>query len=162
MGYPSRDNRDYKVFKMCVNGYKYTNLGLSKRAKLYVNREQEKIEFFAETSRGRDLNVNVSWSFDLLRERIDWKLKYLVVVLANNKFVNDDEYFKYSEIYFYKMKDFDTFLWLIENGAITITFNIDFFKSGRRMGQVYDHGTCFSISYSYINELYERITINSD
>lgn len=160
MGYPSRHDKNYKVFMMNVNAREYTMLGYSKRAKLYVNREERKIDLIAETSKGNDLNVNISWSFDSIKERLDWKLKYLMFVFADSKFIGDSEYFKYSEACFYNFRDFDTFLLMIEIGVITITFNIDFFRSGRRMGQVYDHGTCFSIPYGYIGFLYKRLNID--
>jgi len=160
MGYPSKHDKNHKVFMMTINAREYTMLGYSKRAKLYVNRNEQKIEMIAETSKGKDLNVNISWSFDLIKERIDWKLNYLMVVLADNMFVGKTEYFKYSDIKFYKLRDFETFLLLIEIGVITITFNIDFFRDGPRLGQVYDRGTCFSISHGYLGFLYELIDID--
>ena len=160
LGYPSKTTPEYKVFKMCVNALEYTKLGLSKKAKLYVNREKQRIDLIATTSKGKKIDVDVSWSFELLLERINWKLRYLVIILADNKFLDDVEYFRYSDIYFYELKDFDTFLRLIELGVITITFNIDVFKSGRRLGQIYDHGTCFSISYGYIGNLYNKLLID--
>jgi len=161
MGYPSKQDKNYKVFMMTINAREYTMLGYSKRAKLYVNRNEQKIEMIAEASKGKDLNVNISWSFDLIKERIEWKLKHLMVVLADGKFIGETEYFKYSDVKFYEIRDFETFLLLIETGAITITFNIDYFKSGRRMGQIYNHGTVFSIPHGYIGFLYKNIIIDS-
>lgn len=157
MGYPSKHDCNYKVFSMTINARDYTMLGLSKRAKLYVNREEGRIDLIAESSTGKDLNIDISWSFDLIKERIEWKLKHLIVVLADSIIINNCEYFKYSEVYFYELRDFDFFLTLIEIGVIAITFNIDFFRDSRRMGQIYDHGTCFSFPYCYIGFLYKRI-----
>ena len=57
----------------------------------------------------------------------------------------------------YKLKNFDTFINLIDLGVIEITFKIGVHKSGSKLGKVYDHGTDFSIKASNIELLYDKI-----
>lgn len=78
---------------------------------------------------GENLNLQISWSFKMLKQRLDLKLKCLAIVKADTKKINCVEYFKYNEINFYKLKSFDAFIDPIESGAINITFMIGIYKS---------------------------------
>ena len=56
----------------------------------------------------------------------------------------------------YEIKSFNKFIECIDKGYIIITFKIGYFKSGKRKGQIHDHGTGFSINYNDIGKLYMR------
>lgn len=157
LGYPSKDEPKYRVFMMSVNAREYTMVGCSKRIKLFVNYKEEKLELIAESTKGKNLDIAVSWSFQVLKEYLELKLKYLAIVKADNTVINGIEYFKYSEIDFYELRDFNKFLWLIEQGVIKVTFNIGVYKSGRRIGQTHDRGTNFSIHVGYLCNLYNKL-----
>ena len=159
LGYPCRKAPEYKVFNMSVSAINYTKVGFYKRIKLMVNHEEEKIDLIAETIGGKNLNIDVSWSFYLLKKYLELKLKYLAIVRADSKIVNGKEYFCYSEINFYELTNFEQFITLIECGVITISFSIDVFKSGKRIGQIHDHGTSFSIDVDNIEELFNKINM---
>ena len=79
------------------------------------------------------------------------------MVRAKSAIVNNEGYYHYNKINIYKLKDFDTFLKLIDDGIIDITFKIGVFKDGKRKGGVYDRGTDFSIGINNLNLLYEEI-----
>ena len=158
LGYPDTREHKYKVCNIAAKGNEYTYCGLYKKMKLEVNRANKKIHFIAYRD-DKDLNIGVSWSFDLLKERLDLKLRNLAVIKARSRIENGEKYFKYERIDFYIMKDFNTFLDLIENGTITITFKIGAYRSGKRMGQIHDRGTDFSIKYNDIEKLYDHIEI---
>lgn len=159
LGYPDKENPEYKVFNTAANGKEFTNIGYYKRIKLIANEKEEKLELIATNNNLENLNLNVSWSFALLKERLDLKLKYLAIIKADTKFTDKTEYFHYNQIKFYKLKSFDTFLSLIEKGYITVTFKIGVFKSGKRIGQIHDRGTDFSIKEKDIELLYEKCDI---
>lgn len=159
LGYPDKQNSKYKVFNTAANGKDFTNIGYYKRIKLVVNKEEEKLELVGVNNNLENLNLNISWSFDLLKERLNLKLKYLAIIKADSKLINGIEHFYYNQIKFYKLKSFDTFLSLIENGYIAVTFKIGVFKSGKRIGQVHDRGTDFSIYDKDIELLYEKCDI---
>ena len=71
--------------------------------------------------------------------------------------LNDIEYYRYTDMFFYKLRDFDTFINLIKLGKIIVTFKIDVFKKGSRCGKIHDHGTGFCISRNDLSLLYEQI-----
>ena len=104
LGYPDRLNKEYKVLNIDVNN-KFKYIGYYKKVKLYINRKERKIELIAMNDRNISLEVNTSWSFDLLEERINKKIKYLALIKAKTKVIREKEYFYYKDIFFYKMKE---------------------------------------------------------
>ena len=160
IGYPSKFDVSCKIFQANANACEYSMVGLSKKIRLNVNYEKQKVELLAFKSSGQKIDVNISWSFELLEKTLESKLKNLAIVMAKHKVLNNEEYFHYSKIIFYKIRDFDTFISLIEKGIITIIFNIDVFKSGKRIGQVHDHGTGFCINLNNVDSLYKKIILD--
>ncbi len=75
-----------------------------------------------------------------------------------SKFSYGYKYYKYKDYTIYKLKDFDTFIDLIESGDISINFCIDYFQNGKRAGDVHDHGTSFHIKCRSINKLFDKIS----
>lgn len=159
LGYPDKINKNYKVLNIDVNALYYSKIGLFKKVKLYVNKKEKKIELIAKNNKNDILDVNVSWSYNLLEERLNKKLKYLALVKAKTRVINNEEYFYYDKINFFKIKDFDTFIKLINKGIIIITFKIGVFRSGKRKGEIHDRGTGFSIDVKDLKLLYEEIKV---
>ena len=100
---------------------------------------------------------NISWSFDLIREKINYKIKNLSIIKAEVKKDNFEiEYFYYYHIDFYEIIDDETFIKQIENGIITILFNISVYMDTKKYGNVYNHGTSFRIKIFDIEKLYNK------
>lgn len=156
LGYPDKTYPEYKKFYATVNAKEYTSVGY-KRIKLSINWEKEKIDLLAYSTYGKTFNLEISWSFQLLREVYCLKLNQLAIVNAYSKTINHIEYFLYNSIDFYKQKDFSTFLKLIEDGTIEINFQISIWKKGLRLGKIHDRGTCFSIMEKDIDRLFYKI-----
>ena len=97
------------------------------------------------------------WSFNTLNKKIEVKIKYLALIEAEKKKINNKEYFRYQNIKIYQLKNFNTFLSLIEKGIIKIVFNVGIYKSGKKFGQTYDHGTNFEINIKNISKLYLKL-----
>ena len=159
LGCPSKDDKSKKTFYKCVNGKEFSDILFGRKAKLVVNREDEKIDLLVIDHLGEMMDIGVSWSFDWLEERINLKLRYLALVLASSRIIDGKGYFYYYKINFYQYRGFETFISLIEQGIISVTFNIGYYKSGRRMGEIHDGGTYFSIDVNNINLLYDEIKL---
>ncbi len=97
------------------------------------------------------------WSFEWLKSRLYRKLKYLAFVELDYRKVNGEDYYKYNSIKFYELKSFDEFLLLIKNGDIEIKLNVDTFRSGKRLGQLHDHGSQFSLASQNLPKLFREI-----
>ena len=160
LGYPDKDFPQYKVFNYSVNAKDFTSIGYNKKIKLYVDRSKEKIYLIAQNKNSKNLDLHISWSFEMLKKRLDLKLKYLAIIKAESLKQYKTEYFRYFKIKFYKFKSFETFIKLIEKGKINITFMIGIYKSGKRFGQTHDRGTAFTINEKWINLLYDEIEVS--
>lgn len=159
LGCPDKNNKEMKIFYRSFNSKYFTEIGKFKEGKIFVNYQQQKVDLIVYNDKKQNININVSWSFNWLKERLMLKLQYLAIVRAFSRITNNEGYYYYHKINFYRLKDFDIFIKLIEEGIISITFKIGFYKSGRRKGQIYDHGTDFSIDIKDIHYLYDEIKI---
>ena len=160
LGYPDKEYKKYKIINMDFSCAEYTKIGLFRKAIIKVDRNKEKIYIDAINNHGKNLNIDVSWSFKLLKERLYLKLKELVVIKAESKIINKEEYYKYKTIDYYMLKDFNTFLKLIENGTIIIGIKIGIKKDKEHLGQMKSRGTYFSIQENNIEKLYKKIPLN--
>ena len=77
--------------------------------------------------------------------------------LKTHKYYNP--IFRKSKV-FYKLKNFETFIKLIEDGIIEITFKIGTHKNGSKKGKPYDHGTDFSINIKDIDKLFDSVSLS--
>lgn len=133
---------------------KIIQLGYYKRVFIKVNRNRKKIELIALNMNNEKYNLNVSWSFDKIQERLNNKIKYLAVIIADSKIINNEEFFYYENINYYKVKNFDQFISLIENGKIIVSIKVQ-----KRNGKYGGHGMDFTIPERIIEELYEKLDI---
>lgn len=153
-GYPDKVLKECKVINNEFSASKIKSLGARYKAKLKIDSENKKLRLIILNTYLQIVDNEVSWSFDLLKEKLYRKLKYLAFIEAKSKFINGIEYFKYTDLHIYKLKDFYTFLELIEKGIIKVTFKIGVVRSGNKKGIINDHGTSFSISKQNLSKLY--------
>ena len=154
-GYPSIKNQHKKVFyislfcnqvKRICNGYTFS---------LEVDRLEKKLYLLVHDEYGRLVEKSSFWYFHTLEQKLYNKLEYLAFIVADRKFIDDWEYFKYESIEFYKLKGFDFFLDLLESGKILISFNVGPNKKLSHPWQVDNHGTSFCINAKDLVLLYE-------
>lgn len=74
------------------------------------------------------------------------------------KKTDDGTYLKNNDINFYRLKDFDTFINLIDKGIVEATFKINVFRREKDFGK-YMHGTTFEIQEGNLLKLYDKINI---
>ncbi len=154
-GYPDKILKDCKILNVDVFGDKVNPITYKYLAKLKIDYEKEKIRLVILNRNLEVIDEEASWSFDVLKEKLNRKLKYLALIEANSKYINHEEYFKYENINFYKLQDFDAFLKCIEEGIIKVTIKLGVFRTGKRKGQTHDHGTSFSINKNHLHNLYK-------
>ncbi len=159
LGCPDKEYKDMKKLYSSFNGRAYTKIIYGRKGILHVNQSTRKLELLIFNNKNENINIGISWSFKYLMERLNLKLRYLAIIRASSRIIDNEGYYYYHTIKYYKLKDFDTFLYLIEHGIIEVTFKNGFYKDGKRYGEVYDHGTDFSININNISLLYDEIKI---
>lgn len=153
-GYPHSKQKQFKVLNVSIFANKRKKIGINYYFKLDVNRQKQKLLLFIYDKRGNLIENEVFWHFDTLKEKIYRKLKTLAFVNAQTKIIGNIEYFKYHKMTIYKLKNFDTFISLLEKGIIRVTFKINVILSGSKKGNICDHGTGFEIQENDLLHLY--------
>ncbi len=156
-GYPDKIHSETLVFNGNVGSTNFTPIGSHYLFKLKVDEQSQVIRLLVIDLNCNFICNNISWSFDMLKQKLLRKLSYLAIVEAEKKFEHKQVFYKYKRITFYKLKDFNTFIKLINNGIIKVNFTIGTIKKGPRKGQTHDHGTKFEIDLKNITSLYDKI-----
>lgn len=154
--YPEKNSNNFRVLNTSINTKYKVKVGKDYYFKLNVNNNKRIVELlvFDKTNL---IDRKTSWSFDLLKEKLERKLKYLCFVDVDTKFYNNQLFIKYKNDIYYKLKSFDTFIYLLDNGIITVSIRLGVFKSGKRYGQIHDHGTGFCIDKNNLDMLFNII-----
>ncbi len=156
-GYPDRIIKNVKVLNNVAYASHYTLVGLKYRFKIMVDFNSKKVFLCVYDRYFRFLENKTYWTFELLKEKLERKLKWLAVVIAENKIINEVEYFHYTKMHLYRLKDFDTFIKLLDFGLIRVTFKMGVFRDDERYGKLHNRGTSFDIEFNDIELLYEKI-----
>ncbi len=157
-GYPDRVLKDCKVLQGDVVATIRQKIGKKYQFKLEVNYKDKKVYLCIY----QDLNLidkQTFWTFSLLQEKLERKLKCLSYVECIEKNIDGRQYFKYVNMKLYQLRDFRYFLKAIEQGKITVTFTIGVFRTGKRKGEIHDHGTAFRIYNRDLRSIFEEIHI---
>ena len=156
-GYPDNLNHDFKRFNVTIDAIHRKYFRNFTSFKLYVDYNSQKIRLIVYNRRDEIIDNTMSWSFKELKSRLEHKLSYMALVTFKKSSVNGNVYFKYEEIVIYKLRDFSTFLKMIEKGKIVVTFKLYQYHEQEKYGQMHDKGTSFDIKKEYIHELFEEI-----
>jgi hypothetical protein len=149
------------------NDMKYLNLHISSKKetiindylfKLKVDYQEENIKLFI-FNENNELIDHVSWSFEMLKEKLIRKLSYLAFVHVLKKDDGYQTYYKYFKFAFYQLESFEKFLWLIDNNYIAININVCEKINIHGEKYVYDHGTSFELKKYDISKLFKKIDI---
>lgn len=154
-GYPHSKYKIYKVLNNSVFATQKTRIGIRYYFQLNIDRKREKVFLLIFDIHGNLIENEIFWYFDTLKEKLYRKLNLIAVIDSKVKTIGTQEYFKYFNLTIYKFKGFEDFLALLETGIIRVTFKINVFLSGKRQGEIHDHGTGFDIKESDLLKLYD-------
>lgn len=122
--------------------------------KLEVSREDKKI-YLLVYDMNKKLIEKLSYiDFSSLEERIMLKLSNLSLIYASKMKKENSQYFRYYKIVFYKIKDFDIFLDLLEKDRIEVTLCGRVSRSGEECGKQKNKNLVFKILKESVDELF--------
>lgn len=156
-GYPNKKNKSYKSFNISVLANEFTPLSTRYLFRLKVDIKDQKIFLCVFDIEMNLIEKTTFWSFELLKEKLYRKLKNLAVIETDYKKEKNIVYYKYKDIKFYNLKEFEHFINAIENGFIKINFKVGAYLTGIRRGQPHDHGTSFEINKNNLDKLYDDL-----
>lgn len=155
-GYSSNKYLNKKVLMGEIYATKLTRIGNDYLFKLAIKKQEQRIYLKIVNNSLNDTGEKIYWDFDDLEKILKRKLNTLVLVKTERKTMNRTIYYRYTALDIYQLKSFDDFINLINNGTISILFCINRFKSGKRFGQMHDHGVAFRIYEKDLFKLYEK------
>lgn len=158
-GYPSKKNPQFAVFNASIRATRYTQIA-NNIFTLKIDRQNNKLYLIVFNFQGDLIDDKTWWSFELLEQFLNRKLRYLAIIKAYNKYIQGEEYFKYEKLNTYKKVIFKRFIDLLEQGKIIVNFKIGVFLGTYRYGQPHNHGTGFNIYEKDIQYLYEESSSN--
>ena len=86
--------------------------------KLKIEHQEQKIFLEIFNLNYELIEMDCYWDFSTIKQKLSQKLNYLAYIKADRKYENKKVYFHYKEIDFYKIKNFENFIDLIEKGNI--------------------------------------------
>lgn len=158
-GYPDKDYPQFNIFNMDIYSFKYNKSTSNYIFKLDVDLDKKQVILKVFDSKFNLIDDKTRWSFELLKEKLERKLSYLAFIKVEKLFLHNEVFFKYNQIEFYKLIDFDTFIKLLKKGNIKLTFRIGIYKDSRKLGNLYDHGSSFNIKTKNLEKLFQKVSI---
>ena len=155
-GYPDHDYKNINILKGIVKAKRKTRIGLFYYYKLDINDVEKRIYLNIYNSHFQLVESNIYWDYDELKDMLERKLKNLAIFIAEKKKINDNYYYIYKELTFYRLKGFEAFISELKNGNVYITINTGVYKTGYRIGQFVDHGCAFKIKLVDIEKLFTK------
>jgi len=128
--------------------------------KLRLDKENKKLILQIYNKNKILINEDSFWYLNEIKKLLYKKLKYLAYIKSWRKFISGKEYFKYFDIKFYVLKDFDQFIKLLEQGHIRVMIAINSFVGGEC--EIKAHKIAFEIDPNYLMELFYLYEINED
>lgn len=155
-GYPDKHMKEFKILNFETAANELNNLGSNFKQTIRVNKQKEIVKLHILTNDLELIDHEVSWSFKMLRDKFERKLRYLALIDAQKKYENKTIYFKYENISFYESYSFDRFIELLEQGIIKIIFKIGVYKKGKKRGKMHNRGVVFTISRNDLELLFKN------
>lgn len=149
-----------KVLYASVYSNIIKNVGIKYKFSLKIDKANKKINLQVFDKMKNMIDNSSYWDFDIIKEKLYKKMEYLALIKANRKIINNEEFFKYENITFYKLKDFDTFINILEKGIIRMTFKVSgIYTEGKKEGLLDNHGTSLNIKSDDLKLIYDEIKI---
>jgi hypothetical protein len=158
-GYPDRIIKSSKVLYADVYANHSTIIANRYLFKLNIDYNTKKLYLNICDLNMKNFDTETYWDFDVLETKLNQKLKKLALIKAWPNKKNEKIYYKYFSIEFYKIKDFNTFIKLIENGDIRIGIKISTYRTGQYKGNICDRGTSFGIKSENLDKLFTKVIV---
>lgn len=156
-GYPDKDFPDKKILFETINSETEKSTKHKYNFKLEINHEEEKIYLCVYDIYNNLIEKKSFVYFDSIKDHFTIKLNKLALIYAANKTINKEKYFHYYKMEIFKLKNFDTFIKLLEEKIIEVDLIARISKSGSDNGRYRNKNLVFKIKKDNIWRLFNRI-----
>lgn len=151
----NKDNKNSKYLNGNINTKELKFINKKTAFKLSLDKKSNRL-YLHIIQNNKVIDDNIYWNLNDVKDKIKWKMEYLIIAINKSKKVNDEVYCKYTDFQYYKLKDFNFFIDAIEKGNIEISFNIKIDNN-----KITYRGIRFCISIEKIKEIYTKVYINN-
>lgn len=142
----SSEYNNKKILHTTINALNFNTHVSGNNFKIIVDRNLKRLVLQVQSNETKEIIYeNAYWSFENIQHALEYKLKYIAVVGADEKVENSKNYFKYTDIMLFTGLTLEKFLEAIEKGDILVDIRIGVYNSGKNKGKTHDHGTGFRI-----------------
>ena len=156
-GYPDRNFKNKNVLFTSVSPCYKILLPSRYYFQLDIDKEDEKIYLCVYDSECSLIERKSFVYFKSVYDHLYLKLNRLALVYASKKIVDSDVYFRYYKIGIYLLRDFNTFLELLEKGIIKVSLIARISKSGVDEGRYRNKNLVFQIKKDMLNKLFDEL-----
>lgn len=151
-------DKDFPEKKTLIRKIRCKKLSLLKN-NYYLSLEMDDDKLFlCVYDKNKDLIEKKSYVYiDTIKKHLNTKLQQLAIIKASKKKIDNIEHFRYYLITLYLLKDFDTFLNLLQEGEIEVTIISRINKTGKTAGKYYNKNLVFQIKKANIEKLFDKI-----
>lgn len=146
-------NKKFNINLYCTRKSLLNNLYYS----LKINKEEEKIYLCIQNKYGETIEMKTYWEFKEIYRRLELKLLKIAFFEGRKKIIENDTYFKYEKLTFYKLKNKENFIEAIEKGYIGIMFSIG---TNKTTGLINDHGTKFFMWKENFDKIFDKYEVD--
>jgi len=156
-GYPDKDYPDKKILFEKINSNDPQIRRHKYQFKFEIDHQEDKL-YLCVYDIYQNLIEKQSFVYlDSIKNHLLTKLNKVALIYAANRKINNDKHFHYYKMEIYKLKNFDTFLKLLEQGIIEVDLIARISKSGQDAGRYRNKNLVFKINKNKIWMLFNRI-----
>lgn len=154
-GTPYEDNPELHRLHTSMFANHQNSYGATYSFMLHNDRsaKEMRIEVYDMQS-GHLLDDSCGYTYDVLEKIFANKLKNLLYVSAERKYMDDVEYFNFTQAEIFTEPSFENFLNLVDHGEIMYDIRMGSYQSGKNIGKPHDHGSGFRILPKNLHHLY--------
>lgn len=152
---------EMKVLHTSVFANKFNTHKSGNGFKVFVDYPNKQIKLLIkDLSSDKIVYDDVYWSFEVIKEIIETKLKYIAFIQAKTEKKDNKEFFHFTKMTLLSEFSFENFIQLLEDGSIMFDIRIGIYRNGKSIGKTHDHGSGFRISKRNLKKAFNIKVIN--
>ena len=155
-GYYDKDFIDKKVLFEKISCKTKTIVNEQYKFKLEIDKKCEKLFLCVYNLKNKLIEKESFVYIDTIKEHLLLKMSYLALIYASQRKFNNEKYFRYYRMIMYQLKDFKTFIELLNNGEIDVSLISRISKSGTDKGRYRNKNLVFQIKKDKIEKLFNK------
>lgn len=150
------DNKNNRYLNGNINTQEIKYVNKKTGFKLEIDKNNNKLYLLIIQNK-KIIDNNIYWDLNEVEERINQKMKYLIIVTTKTKKINNVTHCIYKDIMYYKLKSFYFFKEALESGVINVSFSIKIDVDDK----ITYHGIRFCINIKDITNIYTKVHIKT-